>query len=209
MKDSCSDMINLLEHIKCPCCDLFFVESLRPHLLNCGHQICSDCISLNKAHHTCLICGREFTKNELNETIINYINDEVINKLSQMKLIDLSNNSLYPTKGEKNILYCLNCNTLLYVAKIHLKYFPKHNIIDLEKYYDQVNSKLILQKLETNEIKDEIETRFSQINFSLNLKLENKTNLASEKYREELIERDRESDKSEILKTENIEQESK
>jgi hypothetical protein len=180
---SLNDMTDLLEIIKCPCCDLFFVDSLRPHLLNCGHQICSECLSLNKAHYSCLICGWEYNKKDLDDTIINYINDEAIHKLSQMNLIDLSTNkTCIPPEKEKFILYCVNCDTLMLNSNVHLKYFPKHNIISIESYYNFVISKLILKKLECFKNKEHIEKIYTnnKLNFSLDFNLFNLLSLVEE-----------------------------
>lgn len=155
----------LLLHIKCPCCNNFFIDSYRPYLLKCGHNICSKCICLNKNHYNCLICLHEYSKEELNTNNLpmNFIIDEIIHKMTTNKIFNFKmQENVEPECHSPNaeinkIFYCVRCNTLMNYTILHQKLFGDHTILDYEKITSKQDFKLFrnirkIKRLNTQEL---------------------------------------------------------
>ena len=94
------------DETKCPSCNLQYDEEIRiPRiLLNCGHTICSQCISLSENAQTPLKCPEDNTEYQnisLKSFPINKALIRLLHKISESKK-DQKENSLLKTLSSKN-----------------------------------------------------------------------------------------------------------
>ena len=120
------DVSLMYDYLKCPCCDNFFYDKLRAFLLKCGHNICNKCLEVNKSAYSCLICLSNYNEEELKCLPVNFLLDEMIQKLINNQII----NKTSITNNDSYKFYCVNCKSLMFSSNFHSRLHPHHTIID-------------------------------------------------------------------------------
>ena len=124
------DISLMYDYLKCPCCDNFFYDKLRAFLLRCGHNICNKCLEVNKSSYCCLICLSNYNEEELKCLPVNFLLDEMIQKLINNQVINPKNIII----NDSYKFYCVNCKSLMFSSNFHSKLHPHHKIIDYNSF---------------------------------------------------------------------------
>jgi len=128
--ESEDDISLMYDYLKCPCCNNFFYDKLRAFLLRCGHNICNKCLEVNKSSYCCLICLSNYNEEELKCLPVNFLLDEMIQKLINNQIINQKNITL----NDSYKFYCVNCKSLMFSSNFHSKLHPHHKIIDYNSF---------------------------------------------------------------------------
>lgn len=121
-------MENLLNKIKCPNCKSKFEDNKNyPIILNCGHTICINCLSIDQTSNS-------------TECPIDKVQTEDTNNLKENKIIKRILSILelrtmnYLSLTNLSFSYCYNCKMFLSNFSSKLHYFVNHKIYSLSKY---------------------------------------------------------------------------
>ena len=107
----------------CNYCGKKFEEKRKPIIMNCGHNICFDCLKLNKEILRCIFCQkRSYNKKKISHFPINF---------SLFELIQNLNKKEEPTIKE-GYYRCETCKLNL-STNYHKTRFPKHKFEEIKQ----------------------------------------------------------------------------
>ena len=107
----------------CNYCGKKFEEKRKPIIMNCGHNICFDCLKLNKEILKCIFCQkRSYNKKKISHFPINF---------SLFELIQNLNKKEEPTIKE-GYYRCETCKLNL-STNYHKTRFPKHKFEEIKQ----------------------------------------------------------------------------
>ena len=145
----------------CNYCGKKFEEKRKPIIMNCGHNICFDCLKLNKEILKCIFCQkRSYNKKKISHFPINF---------SLFELIQSLNNNEEP-KIKEGYFRCETCKLNL-STNYHKIKFPEHQFEEIKKQEIE-NKKKIIEK-EANQIQKDFDAYNKKIEEDLKKYLEN------------------------------------
>ena len=144
----------------CNYCGKKFEEKRKPIIMNCGHNICFDCLKLNKEILKCIFCQkRSYNKKKISHFPINF---------SLFELIQSLNNNEEP-KIKEGYFRCETCKLNL-STNYHKIKFPEHQFEEIKKQEIE-NKKKIIEK-EANQIQKDFDAYNKKIEEDLKKYLE-------------------------------------
>ena len=127
-----SDSMNEYFYL-CNYCGKKFEEKRKPIIMNCGHNICFDCLKLNKEILKCIFCQkRSYNKKKISHFPINFSLFELIQSLKDKEEPQLN----------EGYFRCETCKLNL-STNYHKLRFPEHKFEEIKKEEIENKKKII------------------------------------------------------------------